>query len=103
MQVLSTNHVFDRVIAAADGLFVRCKAPTAAEAANVISYYSGSKSGYGINVQAMCDDNMRFCSVSTISPGSTNDWVAWNRSSLPAAVAALPASYYIIGESRNDT
>lgn len=82
-----------------DGLFIRCKAPTASETANVTAYYSGSKSGYGINVQATCDHNMRFCNVSTISPGSTNDWVAWNRSCLPAAVHNLPDGYHIIGDA----
>lgn len=42
---------------------------------------------------------MRFCNVSTISPGSTNDWVAWNRSCLSAAVQNLPEDYYIIGDA----
>lgn len=91
--------MFDHTVAAVDGLLIRCKAPTPKETANVKSYYSGSKSSYGINVQAMCDHNMRFCSLSTISPGSTNDWVAWDRSCLKDAVAKLPPGYHIIGDA----
>ncbi|CAB1118700.1 unnamed protein product [Ectocarpus sp. CCAP 1310/34] len=67
--------------------------------ASVIAYYSGSKSAYGINVQAMCTADNRFCAMSAISPGSTKDSVAWNRSSLAKAVARLPAGFDIIGDA----
>ena len=78
-QALSTNGVFANVVAAADGLLVKTQAPSASDTPNVTSFYSGSKSGYGINVQATCDSNYRFCQVSATSPGATNDWNAWNR------------------------
>lgn len=95
----STNGVFANVVAAADGLLVRTRAPSAADTPNITSFYSGSKSGYGINVQATCDSNYRFCQVSAISPGATNDWNAWNRSSLSKAVDNLPDKYCILGDA----
>ncbi|CAB1105800.1 unnamed protein product [Ectocarpus sp. CCAP 1310/34] len=91
MQEKSTDGIFSWV--------VETKAPCAKDTANVIAYYSGSKSAYGINVQAMCTADYRFCAMSAISPGSTNDWVAWNRSSLAKAVARLPAGFHIIGDA----
>ncbi|CAM9836045.1 unnamed protein product [Ectocarpus sp. 4 AP-2014] len=47
----------------------------------------------------MCTADYRFCATSAISPGSTNDWVAWNRSSLAKAVVRLPAGFHIIGDA----
>ncbi|CAB1114526.1 unnamed protein product [Ectocarpus sp. CCAP 1310/34] len=94
----STDGVFSWVVAAVDSLFIKTKASCAKETKNVIAYYSGSKSAYGINVQAICTADYRFCAMSAISPGSTNDWVAWNRSSLAKAVARLPAGFQIIGD-----
>lgn len=86
-------------MAAADGLLVKTQAPSASDTANVTSFYSGSKSGYGINVQATCDSNYRFCQMSAISPGATNDWNAWNRSTLSKTVSCLPGNYCILGDA----
>lgn len=52
IQALSTNGVFANVVAAGDGLLVKTQAPSASDTLDVLSYYSGSKSGYGINAQA---------------------------------------------------
>lgn len=98
-QERSTDGIFQCVVAAVDGLFVRTKTPTARDTPNVVSYYSGSKKAYGLNVQAMCTADYRFCAMSAIAPGSTNDWVAWNRSSLAEAVSGLPAGFHVIGDA----
>ena len=74
-------------------------APTPVDTPNVLSFYSGSKSGYGLNVQATCDANYRFCSMSAIAAGSTNDWTAWNRSGLSDSVARLPPGFYVLGDA----
>ena len=66
---------------------------------NELSFYSGSKSGYGLNVQATCDANYRFCSMSAIAAGSTNDWTAWNRSELSDSVAHLLPGFYMPGDA----
>ena len=75
-QAKSTDGMFAWVVAAVEGLFIMIKAPAAKDTANILAYYSGSKSAYGVNVQAMCTADYRFCDISTIAPGSTNDWVA---------------------------
>ncbi|CAB1097557.1 unnamed protein product [Ectocarpus sp. CCAP 1310/34] len=46
----STDGIFSWVVAAVDGLFIKAKAPCAKDTANVIAYYSGCKSPYGINL-----------------------------------------------------
>lgn len=95
----STNGIFGFCVACVDGLFIKTHAPSPKDTANVIGYYSGQKSAYGINVQAMCTADYRFCSMSAISPGATNDWAAWNRSKLSKAVGRLPKGYYILGDA----
>ena len=74
-------------------------APTAVNTPNVLSYYSGSKCGYRMNVQATCDSNYHFCSMSCIAPGATIDWTAWNRSDESKAVEQLPAGFYMLGDA----
>ncbi|CAN0024068.1 unnamed protein product [Pylaiella littoralis] len=49
----------------------------------------------------MCTADYRFCAMSAIAPGSTNDWVAWIRSSLSKAVNSLPNGFHIIGDAAN--
>lgn len=98
-QERSTNGVLKNVVAAVDGLFVKAQAPTPKDTANVLAYYSGSKSGYGLNVQAMCTADYRFSCVSAIAPGATNDWVAWDRSALKGKVNGLPKPFHIIGDA----
>lgn len=78
---------------------MKTEAPSASDTLDVTSYYSGSKAGYGINVQATCDSRYRFCQVSAISPGATNDYAAWNRSSLSEAVNRLPGDYCIVADA----
>lgn len=87
------------MVAAANGLLVKTIAPSASDTSNVTSFYYGSKSGYGINVQATCDSNYRICQMSPIAPRATNDWNAWNRSTLSTAVARLPGNYCILGDA----
>ena len=99
LQRHSTNGVFSGVVACVDGLFIKTQAPSPKDVENVLSYYSGAKSAYGINVQAMCNADYRFCGISAISPGSTNDWMAWTRSALSGAVNRLPKGYYILGDA----
>lgn len=73
IQAKSTGGAFAGCVAAGDGLFVKTIAPTAVNTPNVLSFFSGHKNGYGLNVQATCDANYRFCSMSAIAAGSTND------------------------------
>lgn len=95
----STNGIFEFCVACVDGLFIKTQAPSPLDVANVVGFYSGSKCAYGINVQAMCTADYRFCSMSAIAPGSTNDWAAWNRSKLSRAVSRLPEGFYCLGDA----
>ncbi|CAB1114698.1 unnamed protein product [Ectocarpus sp. CCAP 1310/34] len=54
---------------------------------------------FSILWQATCDANYRFCSMSCIAPGSTNDWTAWNHSDLSTAVKNLPPGFYMLGDA----
>ena len=78
---------------------MRLEAAPARSISNTVSYFSGSKTGYGFNVQATCDADYRFGSISIIAPGAANDWSAWNQSSLAEATARLPDGYHIIGDA----
>ena len=98
-QLKSSGGAFKGVAAAGGGLFVKTLARTAVNTPNVLSHYSGSKCEYGMNVQATCDSNYHFCSMSCIAPGATNDWTAWNRSDVSKAVEQLPAGFYMLGDA----
>ena len=98
-QAKSTGGAFAGCVAAGDGLLVKMQAPSPLDTPNVLSYYSGSKNAYGLNVQATCDANYRFCSMSAIAAGSTNNWTAWNRSGLSDTVARLPPGFYMLGDA----
>ena len=78
---------------------IKMRAPPAKSTSNTMSYFSGSKTGYGFNVQAMCDANYRVCSISIIAPGAANDWSAWTQSFLAKVTARLPDGYHVIGDA----
>lgn len=99
LQDKSTGGIFAGCVAAGDGLFVKTKAPSARDTPNVLSFFSGDKNAYGLNVQATCDANYRFCSMSVIAAGATNDWTAWTRSALSDSVARLPPGFYMLGDA----
>lgn len=84
---------------AIDGLFVKTMPPAATDTMDTLAYYSGSKSGYGINVQAIVTANHRVSAVSAVAPGAANDWVAYDRSALCHAVNALPAGFHVLGDA----
>lgn len=87
------------VVGAADGLFLRTKAPSSTQTLKQIAYYSGQKKGYGYNVQAVATAKYRFSGLSVMNPGATNDYSAWIRSSLWDATQCLPPGYYIVGDA----
>ena len=96
-QAKSNGEAFTGMVADVDGLLVKTLAPPARDTPNQIHYYSGSKCGYGMNIQVTCDSNYRFCSMLCIAPGATNDWVAWNCSDMSDAVGRLPKDFYVLG------
>eukprot|EP00904_Undaria_pinnatifida_P007809 jgi/Undpi1/4158/HiC_scaffold_16.g07525.m1 len=69
----STNGIFDHVVSATEGPLIKIKAPPAKITSHTVSYFSGSNTRSGFNVQATCDANYRFCSISIIAPGAATD------------------------------
>ena len=52
---ISSHGVVDGCIGCLDGILLKIQTPSAKEAGNVKSYFSGHYQRYGINVQAACD------------------------------------------------
>ena len=77
---------FGTVIGAIDGiliwilkpLFSECKLANCGEA----SFNCSRKDKYGLNMQAICDDELRFIFIDMCWPGSTADYMAWVTSCL---------------------
>ena len=64
---------------------MRLEAAPARSISNTVSYFSGSETGYGFNVQATCDADYRFRGLSFIPPGAANDWSARTQSAVRKA------------------
>jgi hypothetical protein len=98
-QSISSHEAIAGCVACVDGYFLKIQTPDASETANVKAYYSGHYQAYGINIQAACDYRCRFVSVCVAAPGSTNDIVAFRKTSLNRLVQNLPLGKYIIGDN----
>ena len=95
---LSDFGLLPHCIGAVDGLFIRTVAPSKSETLNVKRFYSGHKQGYGMNLQAVSDSRLRFIGASMTTPGSTNDLMAWNCSTVKHDVSVLPDPFHIVGD-----
>ena len=69
--VSGAGGIFYGVIAAIDGWLCTIVKPR--KVPNPGDFYSGLYKRYGLNVQAMCDANLRFIYVCVAGPGKTND------------------------------
>ena len=98
-QSISSHDAITGCVACVDGYFLKIQTPAASETGNVKAYYSGHYQAYGINIQAACDYRCRFVSVCVAAPGSTNDIVAFRKTSLNQLVQNLPLGKYIIGDN----
>jgi len=85
------------VVGAIDGWL--CCTDRPSDVTNATDYYSGHYQRFGINVQAMCDANLRFIYVGTAAPGSTNDNRAFSRCLLLRRwIDTLSNEFFIIGD-----
>ncbi|CAN0398877.1 unnamed protein product, partial [Ectocarpus fasciculatus] len=84
-------------VMAIDGWVVRCRQPSSSEVDNVSSFRN-RKVFFGLVVMAGVDSDCRFQMLSCKSPGSTNDSIAWEYTSVFASLHKLPPEYYIIGD-----
>ncbi|KNC76621.1 hypothetical protein SARC_10885, partial [Sphaeroforma arctica JP610] len=74
----STHGVMNRCVGAADG--VRVLFPTLKQCPYRRRLYSGHKTGYGLNAQAIFDSNYKFFAFSIMAYGSMHDSRAWEYS-----------------------
>ena len=87
-------------IGAIDGFFQKTIAPKKNETGNTIAYYSGHYESYGLNCQAVCDANLRFLFFAVVSPGSTNDNIAFAQADgLKQFIDKLPHGMYVLGDA----
>ena len=77
---------FGTVIGAIDGILIWILKPLFSECllANCgeASFNCSRKDKYGLNMQAICDDELRFIFIDMCWPGSTADYIAWVTSCL---------------------
>jgi hypothetical protein len=90
--------VMDGCVGALDGYLTRITAPSNTECGNVGAYFSGHYCTYGVNVQAMCDADCRFCFFCPAAPGKTNDCVAIKKTCLPAWLESIPPGFCITSD-----
>ena len=64
-------HIYDGMLGAIDGWLCTIECPR--DVPNPGDYFSGHYQRHGINVQAMCDTNLRITYLSVAGPGGKND------------------------------
>jgi hypothetical protein len=81
---------FDKVIGAIDGILIWVIKPSKAECKRLKcgekSFYCSRKGKFGVNMQGICDDKLRFTWLDISWPGSTADYMAWVTSDLYADI-----------------
>ncbi|XP_043484696.1 putative nuclease HARBI1 [Leptopilina heterotoma] len=89
---------FPNTVRAIDGTHIQISAPPE----NAVSYIN-RKNVYSLNVQAICDCDLKFTDVFAGVCGSVHDARLWTMSDISAAMVAdlarfCPGEYYIIGD-----
>lgn len=96
-QARSSNNVFTKCIGAIDGMLVRITQPRNVD--NPRCYFSGHYECFGINIQAVCDAELRFYYVATGGPGCTPDITAYSNLSIHQLVKDLPDGFHLNGDA----
>jgi DDE superfamily endonuclease len=95
----ASRPVFRGCVGALDGLTVLIKAPSASEAENVLSYYSGHYKHDSLNVQAMSNHCGKFLYFAVAAPGSFPHAKALALTQLKKWIDALPHGYYVLADN----
>jgi hypothetical protein len=85
---------FPNVIGAVDGTLIRIQSP---KSGNETSFVS-RKGGHSLNIQVVCDANMRFTNVVVKWPGATHDSYIWKNSGLRAQFVETPPTGWLLGK-----
>ncbi|XP_067668308.1 putative nuclease HARBI1 [Haliotis asinina] len=86
---------FPRVLGCTDGTLIPIQAPTGDEE----PAYVCRKEYHAINVQAVCDGNLRFLSVVSQWPGATHDATVLSYSALGQHLENNPVDGWLLGDS----
>ena len=90
--------VYYGCLGAIDGWLCTMEKP--ADVPNLTDYHSGHYQRFGINVQAMCDVNLRFTYLSVCASGGTGDARAFRKlHGLIDWLESLREGFYIIGDN----
>ena len=85
-------------LSAIDGWLCTTEKPE--DVINPGDYFSGHYQRFGLNVQAMCDANLRFSYISVAASGGTNDCRAFRKLFyLKDWLSNLPDGFFIIGDN----
>jgi len=96
----SSNAVMRGCVGAIDGLFQYTKCPSKKDChGNQLAYFSGHYGQNGLNVQAVCNADLKFIYFGVVAPGKTPDVVAYERTGLHSIVENLPIGLYFVGDA----
>ncbi len=99
-QLSSTGDVCHGAVGMIDGLLSARTQPRSDECSNPADYYSGHYRTFGLNIQALCDADLRFRYVAVSGPGKLNDIRAYKRcDELIEWINNLPNEYFLIGDN----
>ena len=97
-EISGASGLYDGAVGALDGWLACTDKP--GDVDNPTDYYSGHYQRFGINVQAICDVNLRFLYFAVCAPGGCNDSRALRKcTKLCKWIDTLPGDYYIIGDN----
>ncbi|KAI2492014.1 nuclease [Fragilaria crotonensis] len=96
----SLNQLMRGCVGCIDGYLAVTVKPSMADSGhNPGAFRSGHYGVYGLNVQAVCDYRSRFNFFAVAAPGKCADQLAFERTSLPALMEALPIGKYLVGDA----
>jgi hypothetical protein len=96
----SLNQLMRGCVGCIDGYLAVTVRPSMADSEhNPGAFRSGHYGVYGLNVQAVCDYRSRFTFFAVAAPGKCADQLAFERTSLPTLMEALPIGKYLVGDA----
>ena len=96
---LGDHDLFQYCVGAIDGLAIKTRTPNRNSFKNTARFMSGSKKMICINMQGVCQSDLRFIAVTCKHVGCTNDAIAFETSSLRDVCLSLPFPYHWIGDN----
>ena len=96
-ELSSAFGIYKGAVGAIDGWLACIDKPNVS---NPADYYSGHYQRYGLNVQAVCDVNLKFIYFGVVAPGKTNDARVFRRClGLQKWLDKIPNEYFLVGDN----